>query len=73
VGRGSVLLEHVIAIWIVPAKPWDQMMLQKSNVDLCVDLEASWDEDGWAGLAVGGHDPEDHDARRGLCFVDWGT
>ena len=54
VGWGPVLLEEVIAIWIVLAKPGDQMTLQKSNVGLCVDLEAGRDEDGRAGLAVGG-------------------
>jgi len=54
VGRGPVLLEDVVAVQIVLAKPGDQMTLQKSNVGLCVDLEAGWDEDGRAGLAVGG-------------------
>ena len=53
VGRGPVLLEEVIAVWIVLAKPGDQMPLQKSNVDVGVDLEAGWDEDVRAGLAVG--------------------
>ncbi len=73
VSQGPVLLEDVVAVRIGLAKPEDKVLLQEVDVDLCVDLEAARNENGWTLLAVGGNDPEDHDARRVLCFVDWGT
>jgi len=66
-------LEDVIAVRIIPAKPGDKMPLQKSNVDVGVDLEAGRDEDGRAGLAIGADDSEDHDTCRVLSFVDRGS
>ncbi len=44
------------------------MLLEQPLGDSSCNLEALWDKDGWADLAVRGNHPKDHDCLWVLCL-----
>lgn len=75
VGRGAILLEHIVSSWIMMFYPRDNSQRlpivvpgQQPLVHGCRVLLIGWDDDGGHDLAIGGHHAQHHHLGRVLFF-----
>ena len=47
VGQGSILLEDIVSIWIVPIHPWLDFLAHNFSKHFYIDAYSCWNEDRW--------------------------